>query len=65
MLLLVICLYPLDGMGHRQRVKARPFLMKLLMMIRRVAVISRNPCQGDMMTYSIAPFPVFIRVVAL
>ena len=43
MLLLVTYLYPLDEMGHQTKVKVRLYPMKLLMMIRRGAVISARP----------------------
>jgi hypothetical protein len=65
MLLLVTCLYPLDGMGHQQRVKVRLFLMRLLMMIRLGAIISTIRVRADLVTYGIAAFPVFIRVITL
>jgi hypothetical protein len=57
MLLLVTCLYPLDGMGHQQRVKVRLCPMKLLMKIRRVAVISTNIYRGGLgdIRYSVVP----------
>jgi hypothetical protein len=65
MLLLVTCLYPPDGMGHLQRVKVHLFLMRLLMRIRPVAIISTILVRVDLVTYGIASFPVFIRVIAL
>jgi hypothetical protein len=65
MLLLVTCLYPLDGMGHQQRVKVRLCPMKLLMMIRLGAIISTIRVRADLVTHGIASFPVFIRVIAL
>jgi len=53
MLLLVTCLYPLDVMEHQKRVKARLSLMKLLMMIHRVAIISTIPSLGATLEHTV------------
>jgi hypothetical protein len=57
MLLLVTCLYPPDATGHQQRVKVHLCPMRLLMMIRRVTVMSTNTYRGGLgdIRYSVVP----------